>query len=118
MELSEEDVRNLENNGGPNYLSAWRLAKGLSQKDLAQLLHTTVPQLWFLEKGVRKITAKWLRRISAAIGVAPGIILDCSPQDPQHELIAYWSQATEIQREQILAYCRQVLASDQNSLAI
>lgn len=81
MQSPVDEARNLENNGGPNHLAAWRKAKGLSQKDLALMLGTTVTQLWFLEHGVRKLTAKWLRRISKVLDVPAGVLLDYRPDE-------------------------------------
>ncbi|MCA6305263.1 MAG: helix-turn-helix transcriptional regulator [Phenylobacterium sp.] len=58
-----------------NRIRELREAAGLSQQQLADRAGTSQPQVDRLEKGERKLTADWMRRLSEALGVPMGAIL-------------------------------------------
>jgi transcriptional regulator with XRE-family HTH domain len=51
----------------------WRLALGLTQQQLAELVGITDQQAHKYEKGVNRISAGRLHRLGQALGVEPGI---------------------------------------------
>lgn len=64
-----------------NRIKEWRLKRGLSMQALAERAGTSRQQIHKLERGERRLTEDWMRRIAA--------IVDCSPADllsPNHDL--------------------------------
>lgn len=53
-----------------------RRQKGLSMEALAKLLDTSASQINKLEKGQRKLTEEWLRRLAVALQCNPGDLID------------------------------------------
>lgn len=109
MLQSKESGLHQENNGGPNHVAAWRKVRGLSQKEIAEILGVTVTHIWLLEHGERKLTAKWLRRFGQVLGVSAGTVLDYGPDAPEAGLLGYWRAASEAQRANILAHIENLL---------
>jgi len=62
---------------------AWRLARGLTQADLAHAARIPRPNLSAIERGDREVTLKTLRALALALDVRPGILADGIP--PQTE---------------------------------
>ncbi len=59
----------------PNRIREIRLKRGLSQARLAERLNTSQSQIDRLEKGERKLTVEWLKKISEALDVFMGQLL-------------------------------------------
>ncbi len=57
-----------------------RKAKGLSQARLAKLVGASQPDIARLERGGRRLTTDWMRRIAAALEVHPADLLE--PEEP------------------------------------
>ena len=60
-------------------LKAWRLFKGLTQEELARGSGISRPNVAALERGRRECTISTLNRLSYALGVTPGTLLDKRP---------------------------------------
>jgi transcriptional regulator with XRE-family HTH domain len=60
-------------------LLVWRLARGMSQGDLAQAAHMSRPNLSAIERGDREVTLRTLRRLALALEVRPGVLVDGIP---------------------------------------
>ncbi|MBC8132615.1 MAG: helix-turn-helix transcriptional regulator [Deltaproteobacteria bacterium] len=59
---------------------AWRLARGMTQADLARASGVARPNLSAIERGDREVTLKTLRALAAALNVRPGVLADgCAP---------------------------------------
>ncbi len=56
-----------------NTIKSFRVAKGMTMQNLAEKTGTTASQINKLEKGERRLTADWMRRLAVA--------LECSPLD-------------------------------------
>ena len=54
----------------------WRLARGMSQAELAQAAPMSRPNLSAIERGDREVTLRTLRRLALALDVRPGILVD------------------------------------------
>lgn len=61
---------------GMNRIAKLREQRGLTQADLAKLVNSTQPQIQRLERGERRLTEDWMRRIAAALGVDPADLLE------------------------------------------
>src|SRR5215203_6076371 len=53
-----------------------RKAKGLSQAKLAELVGASQSDIARLERGRRRLTADWIRRLAPALEVSPAELLD------------------------------------------
>ncbi len=58
-----------------NRIRELREAHGWSQAQLAQAVDTSQPQIDRLEKGERRLTEQWMRRLAQALGVEPAALL-------------------------------------------
>ena len=56
-----------------NRIREWRLKRGLSMQALAERVDTSRQQIHKLERGERRLTEDWMRRVAS--------ILDCAPAD-------------------------------------
>jgi transcriptional regulator with XRE-family HTH domain len=56
-----------------NNIRHFRELRGVSQKELAELVGTSQPQIYRLEKGERRFSDYWMQKIAAH--------LDCTPSD-------------------------------------
>jgi transcriptional regulator with XRE-family HTH domain len=64
----------------PETVLAWRLARGMTQADLARKSGVSRPNLSAIERGAREVTLKTLRALAMALDVRPGILADgCAP---------------------------------------
>jgi len=59
----------------PNRIRELRTARGLSQKAVARKAQCSIVQVSDLERGNRRLTLAWMKRIAKALGVQPGEIL-------------------------------------------
>lgn len=64
----------------PNRIRDLRTAAGLSLEDLARATGTSNQQISRLEKGERRLTEDWMKRISSALNVPPTALFDDAPQ--------------------------------------
>lgn len=64
-------------------IKAWRTARGLTQRELADLIGTTNQQIARLESGQRQITVDWLYRIANKFGVSITDVLEGSPHQAE-----------------------------------
>lgn len=80
-------------NGGPNHLRAWRKFRRMTQQQLADKVDppTTKQVIAALENGQNGLSAKWLRKLAAALNTRPGYLLDHDPND----LDTAWTEATD-----------------------
>lgn len=62
-----------------HYLREWRLAKGLSQPELAARAGTVKSEISRLERGSRKMTLDWLQRLTEALGITREELLTVPP---------------------------------------
>lgn len=98
-----------DKNGGPNHLKAWRELRGLSQQQLGEDVGTTQHQIAYLESGERGLSAKWLRKLSAALDTTPGMLLDHDPNDLDADIIEIWATASNRQKRQLAEIARTIL---------
>lgn len=98
-----------DKNGGPNHLRDWREFRKLSQQELAAAVDTTQHQIAYLESGERGLSAKWLRKLSAALDTTPGMILDHSPKDLDSDIIEIWATASNRQKKQLSEIAKTIL---------
>ena len=81
----------VDKNGGPNNLKAWRHFRKLSQEELAEKVGTTGSMISMLETEQRSLSAKWLRRLAPALGTTPGHLLDLDPIEMDTDLFEIWT---------------------------
>jgi len=77
--MVQEVFTNLVNFVMHNNLQQARLARGLSQLELAERAETSFQQISRLEKGDRRLTMDWVRRLSRALGCTDAEILGLPP---------------------------------------
>lgn len=65
-----------------NRIAELRESKGLSQRQLGELANTTGVQIGYLERGARRLTIDWMRRIADALGCDPADLLPGSQAMP------------------------------------
>jgi transcriptional regulator with XRE-family HTH domain len=102
----------MDKNGGPNYLKAWREHRELSQEALGGLVGTTGTVISMLESGDRGLSAKWLRKLAKVLDVKPGYILDHDPKKIDADIIDIWMHAKPDQRRQIIDVAKALVKSD------
>jgi transcriptional regulator with XRE-family HTH domain len=94
-----------------NRLRTIRLARGLSLEEAAKRVGTSLQQLGRLERGERKLTEDWMRRIAPALGVRPadlisdeGVDLGEFIQSPEEiKLLRFWRMLAPIEKRWIVA---------------
>lgn len=69
-----------------NNLYTIRKQKGLSQKDIAEMLGVSYQQISFLENGDRQLTDAWLERLSKALNCTKAELLGEAPQYTRREM--------------------------------
>ena len=77
-----------EINGGPNFIRAWREAKGRTAASVAKAIGTSPGNYSDIENGKRGLSLLWLRRISKALGVPAGILADYAPEQVPPDVFA------------------------------
>ena len=78
-DMVQEVFTNLVNVVMHNNLLQARLARGLSQQELADRAETSGQQISRLEKSERRLTMDWVRRLSRALGCTDAEILGLPP---------------------------------------
>ena len=58
-----------------NRIKEWRLKRGFSMQKLAEATATTRSQIDKLEKGERRLTVDWMKRLAEPLGCAPAELL-------------------------------------------
>jgi transcriptional regulator with XRE-family HTH domain len=96
-------------NGGPNHLRAWRRFRRMTQEQLAEAVDTTGPVISLLESGDRPLSAKWLRKLAAALNTTPGFLLDHDPANLPTDILDIWNRAEPVQQQQIAALAETVV---------
>jgi len=61
------------------YLREWRLAKGLTQPELARRTGTVKSEISRLENGSRRMTVEWMSAIAKALGVSAEDLMTVPP---------------------------------------
>lgn len=61
------------------YLREWRLAKGLTQPELAKRVGTVKSEISRLEKGTRRMTMDWMSALSKAMSISPEDLMSLPP---------------------------------------
>jgi transcriptional regulator with XRE-family HTH domain len=90
-----------DKNGGPNHVKAWRSFRGMTLAQLAEHVGTNANMIGYLEAGDRGLSAKWLRKLAAALDTTPGLLLDHDPNTLNDDLIAYLVKASALQKRQL-----------------
>lgn len=93
----------MDKNGGPNNLKAWREHRGMTQEELAAKVKppTTATMISMLEAGERGLSAKWLRRLGDALSISAGHLLDHDPANLPTDILEIWMNADPAQRRQL-----------------
>lgn len=94
-------MSDIDKNGGPNHLRAWRDYRRLTQQELADLVDTNANMIGYLESGERGLSAKWLRRLAPALDTTPGMLLDHDPSKLDSDIIDIWTHADLRQQRQL-----------------
>jgi transcriptional regulator with XRE-family HTH domain len=92
----------MDKNGGPNNLKAWREFRKMSQEALAAKVETTGTVISMLESGDRGLSAKWLRKLAPALSITPGHLLDHDPNDLPTDIVEIWMSADQDQKRQLV----------------
>jgi len=100
-----------DKNGGPNNLRAWMRFRKKTGAALAEELggNVTPGMISDLANSKRQLSAKWLRRLAAALDTTPGHLLDHDPADIPDDILDVWVTATPDQQRQIAALARVVV---------
>ncbi len=80
-----------------NRIRDLRTQRDLSQEGLADLVGTTKAQISKLEKGQRRLTDDWMRRLAPALGVAPADLMLERGDRPTVPLVGYVGAGAEVQ---------------------
>lgn len=64
----------------PNRIKEWRLRSGLSMQKLAEKAGTSRQQVHKLERGERRLTEDWMRRVADVLDCTPADLLSESPK--------------------------------------
>lgn len=100
----EDDI-----NGGPNHLGAWMRYKKINGARLAKALDITPGMVSDLKNSNRALSAKWLRRVAAALGISPGLLLDAAPEHLDADIVEIWSHASNRERRQIISIAKTIV---------
>lgn len=76
----------------PHYIYAWRMARRMSQEDVAERVGTRAGTISLIETGTRDPSLVMLRDIAQALGVEPGWLLSRDPTDAAD----VWAIAEEV----------------------
>lgn len=107
-------MTDMDRNGGPNHLRAWREFRGLSQAELAERVGTNQNMIGYLETGERGLSAKWLRKLAAVLGTQPGHLLEHDPSTLPTDIVEIWFNATLEERRQLVQMARVIVKDGTN----
>jgi len=99
----------MDKNGGPNNLKAWREYREMSQEALGAKVGTTGTVISMLESGDRGLSAKWLRKLAPALEITPGHLLDHDPNDLPTDMLEIWVNADMEQRRQLVDVAKAIV---------
>lgn len=78
-------IKDLENRYGPltlgRFISSWRLAEGLSQKEFAKKLGMSPANLCDIEKGRKGVSIYKATEIAKTIGYSPTVLVQLTLQE-------------------------------------
>lgn len=98
-----------DKNGGPNHLKAWREFRGMSQGELASAVGTNQNMIGYLESGERGLSAKWLRKLAAALRTQPGFVLEHDPNTLPTDIVEIWINADDVERRQLVNLAKAIV---------
>jgi len=91
----------------PNRIREHRNRLGWSQQVLADHCGTTKAQIDKLEKGNRRLTQEWMRRIAAPMAIQPEDLLPVGERSPREvALLAVFRELSEEEQERLLRLAR------------
>jgi transcriptional regulator with XRE-family HTH domain len=98
----------------PNRIKQLRLDNGMTLKQVAANAGTSVQQIYKLERGDRRLTDDWMRRISRALGVPVAALLPDLPvdnrqfvEDPEEiKVLRWWREMGPEERRMIAIFAR------------
>lgn len=105
----------VDKNGGPNNLKAWREFRELTQEALATKVGTTGTVISMLETGDRGLSAKWLRKLAPALRITPGHLLDHDPNDIPTDILEIWMDADPQQQRQLVDVAKAIVRREASS---
>lgn len=88
-----------------NRIKELRKARGLTMKQLAELVGTSNQQISHLEKGRRRLTLEWMERIAKALDCQPADLLGGSTQiqnEKERAMIELFRGLSEEQQDAFL----------------
>lgn len=99
-----------------NRIRELREARGLTLEQISERVETSVQQISRLERGDRRLTDEWMRKIARALGVPPAALLaDSAPDDLQiaknaeeATLLRFWRLLDEPERRWIAARAKEM----------
>lgn len=96
----------------PNCIREIRMMKGISAYKLAEMIGTSKDQIEKLQKGERRLTDSWLKRLSEALGCTKAELLGESPAlTPQDmALINLYNALPPEHQETILKLAKDMVA--------
>lgn len=78
----------------PNFIYAWRIARKMTQEDLAEKVGCATATISQMETGTREPSLTMLRYVAEALGVAPGRLLSRGTGDDDD----VWALTDELQK--------------------
>ena len=94
----------------PNRIREHRVARGLTLKEVAHTVRCSIVQLSDLERGNRRLTTAWRKRVGRALGVDPDQLSLPSEQDAlseeERELVHRYRFGSNEQQWMILSIAR------------
>lgn len=78
----------------PNFIFAWRIARGMTQEELAERVGCATASISQMETGTREPSLTMLRYVAEALGVEPGWLLSRDPK----EAADVWALVEELRK--------------------
>jgi len=92
-----------------NFLRAWRDYRHLTQAEVAARIGTNQNMIAYLERGERRLSVDWLRKLATVLEATPGMLLDQDPATLDIDVIDLWARAPPEKRRQIAEIIRTIL---------
>lgn len=106
----------------PNRLKELRVARGLSQEQLAAMAGTTHATISRMESLIQRLSDRWLRKLSTILQATPGQILGVELKEPvTYAPVIDWGEVTAVLAEsptQIAAAGRPLIATNYPRLTV
>lgn len=98
----------------PNRIKELRESRGLTLEQVAQVAGTSLQQVQRLERGQRRLTDVWMRRLAPAFGVVPAALLSNHEPDNREfaqnaqeiALLRFWRLLDDSEKRLIAAFAR------------